>query len=154
MHQSIAQFSFDTPDQKSDFLKSLFEETYISDIIGRNSIRNKAELEELLNILSSGIGSLINPRKLSATFKSVKNKMISPITIKRYIDHFCDSFLLDNAVCYDIRGKKYIGTPSKYYFTDLGLRNARLNFRQVEETHAILVMSVFDFLLNPDSMDI
>ncbi len=127
-------FSFDTPDQKSDFLKSLFEETYISDIIGRNNIRNKAELEELLNILSSGIGSLTNPRKLSATFKSVKNKTVSPITIKRYIDYLCDSFLIDNAVRYDIKGKKYIDTPSKYYFTDLGLRNARLNFRQVEET--------------------
>ncbi len=130
-------FSFDTPDQKSDFLKSLFEETYISDIIGRNNIRNRAELEELLNILSSGIGSLTNPRKLSATFKSVKNKTISPITVKRYIDYLCDSFLLDHAVRYDIKGKKYIDTPSKYYFTDLGLRNARLNFRQVEETHAM-----------------
>lgn len=130
-------FSFDTPDQKSDFLKSLFEETYISDIISRNNIRNKAELEELLNILSSGIGSLTNPRKLSATFRSVKNKTISPITIKRYIDYLCDSFLLDNAVRYDIKGKKYIDTPSKYYFTDLGLRNARLNFRQVEENHAM-----------------
>ena len=130
-------FSFDTPDQKSDFLKSLFEETYISDIIGRNNIRNKAELEELLNILSSGIGSLTNPRKLSETFKGVKNKTISPITIKRYIDYLCDSFLIDSAVRYDIKGKKYIDTPSKYYFTDLGLRNARLNFRQVEETHAM-----------------
>ncbi len=115
----------------------MFEETYISDIIGRNNIRNKAELEELLNILSSGIGSLTNPRKLSETFKGVKNKTISPITIKRYIDYLCDSFLIDSAVRYDIKGKKYFDTPSKYYFTDLGLRNARLNFRQVEETHAM-----------------
>jgi predicted AAA+ superfamily ATPase len=128
---------FETADQKSDFLKSLFEETYISDITGRNNIRNKAELEELLNILSSAIGSLTNPSKLSATFKSVKNKTISKETIIRYIDYLKDSFLIDSAIRYDIKGKKYINTPSKYYFTDLGLRNARLNFRQVEETHAM-----------------
>lgn len=128
---------FETADQKSDFLKSLFEETYISDITGRNNIRNKAELEELLNILSSAIGSLTNPSKLSATFKSVKNKTISKDTIIKYIDYLKDSFLIDSAIRYDIKGKKYINTPSKYYFTDLGLRNSRLNFRQVEETHAM-----------------
>ncbi|XME01141.1 ATP-binding protein [Lachnospiraceae bacterium C1.1] len=128
---------FETADQKSDFLKSLFEETYISDITGRNNIRNKAELEELLNILSSAIGSLTNPSKLSATFKSIKNKTISKETIIKYIDYLKDSFLIDSAIRYDIKGKKYINTPSKYYFTDLGLRNARLNFRQVEETHAM-----------------
>ena len=128
---------FETADQKSDFLKSLFEETYISDITGRNNIRNKAELEELLNILSSAIGTLTNPSKLSATFKSVKNKTISKDTIIKYIDYLKDSFLIDSAMRYDIKGKKYINTPSKYYFTDLGLRNARLNFRQVEETHAM-----------------
>ena len=128
---------FETADQKSYFLKSLFEETYISDITGRNNIRNKAELEELLNILSSAIGSLTNPSKLSATFKSVKNKSISKDTIIKYIDYLRDSFLIDSAIRYDIKGKKYINTPSKYYFTDLGLRNARLNFRQVEETHVM-----------------
>ena len=128
---------FETANQKSDFLKSLFEETYISDITGRNNIRNKAELEELLNILSSAIGTLTNPSKLSATFKSVKNKSISKDTIIKYIDYLKDSFLIDSAIRYDIKGKKYINTPSKYYFTDLGLRNARLNFRQVEETHAM-----------------
>ena len=128
---------FETADQKSDFLKSLFEETYISDITGRNNIRNKAELEELLNILSSAIGTLTNPSKLSATFKSVKNKTISKDTIIKYIDYLKDSFLIDSAIRYDIKGKKYINTPSKYYFTDLGLRNARLNFRQVEEIHAM-----------------
>ena len=128
---------FETADQKSDFLKSLFEETYISDITGRNNIRNKAELEELLNILSSAIGSLTNPSKLSATFKSVKNKSISKDTIIKYVDYLKDSFLIDSAIRYDIKGKKYINTPSKYYFTDLGLRNARLNFRQVEEIHVM-----------------
>ena len=129
--------SFTTPDQKIAFLKSLFEENYISDIVGRHNIRNKAELEELLNILSSAIGSLTNPEKLSATFRSVKNKKISSATIRKYIDYLCDSFLIDSAVRYDVKGKKYIDTPVKYYFTDMGLRNARLNFRQLEETHSM-----------------
>ncbi|WP_304230253.1 ATP-binding protein [Phascolarctobacterium succinatutens] len=128
---------FGTPDQKIAFLKSLFEETYISDIVGRHNIRNKAELEELLNILSSAIGSLTNPEKLSATFQTVKKKKISNSTIKRYIDYLCDSFLIDSAIRYDVKGKKYIDTPVKYYFTDMGLRNARLNFRQIEETHSM-----------------
>lgn len=128
---------FTTPDQKIAFLKSLFEETYISDIVGRHNIRNKAELEELLNILSSAIGSLTNPQKLSATFQTVKKKKISNSTIKRYIDYLCDSFLIDRAIRYDVKGKKYIDTPVKYYFTDMGLRNARLNFRQIEETHSM-----------------
>ena len=129
--------SFTTSDQKIAFLKSLFEETYISDIVGRHNIRNKAELEELLNILSSAIGSLTNPEKLSATFRSVKNKKISSNTIRKYIDYLCDSFLIDSAVRYDVKGKKYIDTPVKYYFTDMGLRNVRLNFRQLEETHSM-----------------
>lgn len=128
---------FTTPDQKIAFLKSLFEETYISDIVGRHNIRNKAELEELLNILSSAIGSLTNPQKLSATFQTVKKKKISNSTIKRYIDYLCDSFLIDRAIRYDVKGKKYIDTPVKYYFTDMGLRNARLNFRQIEGTHSM-----------------
>ncbi len=125
------------PEEKIAFLKSLFEETYISDIVGRHRIRNRAELEDLLNILSSAIGSLTNPTKLSATFKSVKQKTISKTTITRYIDYLCDAFLVDKALRYDIKGKKYIDTPVKYYFTDIGLRNARLNFRQLEETHTM-----------------
>ncbi len=129
--------NFAEPEQKITFLKSLFEETYISDIVGRHNIRNKAELEELLNILSSAIGSLTNPSKLSATFKSLKKKTISHATIKKYLDYLCDSFLIDSAMRYDIKGKKYIDTPLKYYFTDMGLRNARLNFRQLEETHTM-----------------
>lgn len=128
---------FTTPDQKIAFLKSLFEETYISDIVGRYHIRNKAELEDLLNILSSAIGSLTNPEKLSATFQTVKKKKISTSTLRRYIDYLCDSFLIDSAIRYDVKGKKYIDTPVKYYFTDMGLRNARLNFRQIEETHSM-----------------
>jgi uncharacterized protein len=129
--------NFTAPEQKIAFLKSLFEETYISDIVGRHNIRNKAELEELLNILSSAIGSLTNPEKLAATFKTVKKKNISNSTVKRYIDYLCDSFLIDSAMRYDVKGKKYIDTPVKYYFTDMGLRNARLNFRQIEETHSM-----------------
>ena len=129
--------NFAEQEQKIAFLKSLFEETYISDIVGRHNIRNKAELEELLNILSSAIGSLTNPSKLSATFKSLKKKTISHATIKKYLDYLCDSFLIDSAMRYDIKGKKYIDTPLKYYFTDMGLRNARLNFRQLEETHTM-----------------
>ena len=128
---------FEKPEEKIAFLKSLFEETYISDIVGRHKIRNRAELEDLLNILSSSIGSLTNPNKLSATFKSVKQKTISNATITRYIEYLCDAFLIDSAVRYDVKGKKYIGTPVKYYFTDMGLRNARLNFRQLEETHTM-----------------
>lgn len=128
---------FEQPEEKIAFLKALFEETYISDIVGRHKIRNRAELGELLNILSSAIGSLTNPTKLSSTFKSVKQKTISKMTITRYIDYLCDAFLIDSAVRYDIKGKKYIDTPVKYYFTDMGLRNARLNFRQLEETHTM-----------------
>lgn len=128
---------FKTDDQKVDFLKNLFEETYISDIIGRNNVKNHSELEEILNILSSSIGSLTNPNKLSNAFKSIKNKSLSTNTIKRYIDYFEDSYLIKGAFRYDVKGKRYIDTPLKYYFTDLGLRNARLNFRQVEETHAM-----------------
>lgn len=128
---------FEKPEEKIAFLKSLFEETYISDIVGRHKIRNRAELEDLLNILSSAIGSLTNPTKLSATFKSVKQKTISKTTITKYINYLQDAFLIDSAMRYDIKGKKYINTPVKYYFTDIGLRNARLNFRQLEETHTM-----------------
>lgn len=129
--------SFQTPEEKIAFLKSLFEETYISDIVGRHKVRNRAELEELLNILSSSIGSLTNPTKLSDTFKSMKQKTISKTTIQNYIDYLCDSFLIDSAIRYDIKGKRYINTPVKYYFSDMGLRNARLNFCQLEETHTM-----------------
>ena len=145
---------FTTPDQKVDFLKKLFDETYISDIVGRNNVRNRSELEELLNILSSAIGSLTNPSKLSDTFKSVKNKTISQNTIKKYIGYFEDSFLLSSAYRYDIKGKRYIDTPLKYYFADLGLRNARLNFRQVEETHAMENIIFNELLVRGFNVDV
>ena len=124
-------------EQKIEYLKNIFEETYINDIIGRHKVKNRAELEELLNILSSSIGSLTNPRKLEATFKSVKQVTISAKTIKNYLDYLCDSFLITAAHRYDIKGRKYIGSPMKYYFTDIGLRNARINCRQLEETHTM-----------------
>ena len=122
-------------EQKSAFLKSLFNEVYITDILGRNRIRNKEELEELLDIVSSAVGSLTNSNKLAQTFKSIKNKSINKSTIKKYLDPLCDSFLIEESRRYDVKGRKYIGTPLKYYFSDMGLRNARLNFRQIEETH-------------------
>ena len=124
-------------EQKIEYLKNIFEETYINDIIGRHKVKNRAELEELLNILSSSIGSLTNPRKLESTFKSVKQVTISAKTINNYLDYLCDSFLITAAHRYDIKGRKYIGSPMKYYFSDIGLRNARINFRQLEETHTM-----------------
>ncbi len=126
-----------THEEKSSLLKSLFTEVYITDIIGRNRIRNRDELEEILDIISSSVGSLTNPNKLSQTFRSVKKKQIGKDTIRKYLDALSDSFLIDEAKRYDVKGRKYIGTPMKYYFCDMGLRNARLNFRQIEETHAM-----------------
>ncbi len=137
---------FSSNNDKAKYLKEIFSETYFKDIKERNNIRGDAEVEELLDILSSSIGSLTNPKKLSDTFKSVKQISIHPDTIKNYLDYFVDSFLITQAKRYDIKHKKYINTPSKYYFTDIGLRNARLNFRQEEETH-ILENIVFNELL-------
>ena len=125
------------PEQKIAFLKNLFKETYVNDIIGRHSIKNKEEFEELIDILASAIGSLTNPKKLTNTFHTRKQKSISVNTVKNYLDYLCDAFVVDKAVRYDIKGKKYIDTPHKYYFTDVGLRNARINFRQMEENHTM-----------------
>ncbi len=122
---------------KAAALENLFGEIYIRDIVARHGVRNKGELEDLLNILSSAVGSLTNPEKLKNTFHSVKKSKITSATIKKYLSYFEDSFLLESAHRYDIKGKAYIETPKKYYFSDLGLRNARLNFRQFEPTHAM-----------------
>ena len=122
-------------DDKAQYLKNLFDETYITDIIERHKVRRRAELGELLNILASSAGSLTNPAKLSRTFKSVKGSPFSDKTIRNYIEYFIDSFLINEAQRYDVKGKRYIGALSKYYFEDAGLRNARLNFRQMEENH-------------------
>ena len=128
----------DTKKKKQEYVKSLFEKVYISDLLERHKkIKNKDELDELLDILSSSIGSLTNPLKLSKTFKSIKNKTISDKTISNYIGYFEDSFLISKAKRYDVKGKRYINSPLKYYFEDIGLRNARLNFRQTEESHVM-----------------
>jgi len=126
---------FSSDEEKISYLKNIFEETYIVDILERNNVRNSGELEELLDYLASSIGGLTNPKKLSDTFKSVKGVAIHPDTVKNYLKYFEDSFLVSKAKRYDIKGKKYINTPVKYYFSDVGLRNARLGFRQFEETH-------------------
>ncbi len=127
----------DGSNDKAAALQNLFREIYIQDIVRRNRVKNIGELEDLLNILSSAIGSLTNPEKLKNTFRSVKKSKITANTIKKYLDYFEDSFLIESAQRYDIRGKAYIETPKKYYFSDLGLRNARINFRQFERTHSM-----------------
>lgn len=124
-------------ENKSLMLKRLFDEIYIKDIETRHKIRNKTDLEDLLNILSSSIGSLTNPEKLKNTFHTIKKSNITSATIKKYLDYFSDCFLLEAVVRYDIKGKACIDTPLKYYFSDLGLRNARINFRQFEQTHSM-----------------
>lgn len=127
----------DDANDKAAALENLFSEIYIRDICRRNRVRNVGELEDLLNILSSAIGSLTNPEKLKNTFKTAKKSRITSATIQKYLTFFEDSFLIESAQRYDIRGKAYIETPKKYYFSDLGLRNARINFRQFEQTHSM-----------------
>lgn len=124
-----------TEEQKISYLTNLFKETYLKDIIERHHIKKTQELEDLVNILASAIGSLTNPPKIEATFKSAIQSTISLNTIRQYIEHLEDAFIINKANRYNVKGRKYIGTPLKYYFEDVGLRNARLGFRQVEETH-------------------
>ncbi len=127
--------SFDTEQKKINYLKDLFETVYLADIIERHNIKNNNEMRELVLILASSIGSPCNPTKLSNTFKSVKNVRIGSQTIAQYLTYLLESFLMNRAIRYDIKGKKYINTLTKYYFTDIGLRNAILDMRQQEETH-------------------
>ena len=124
-----------TDEQKSNYLITQMKNVYIKDIVARNNLNSDQEISELVDILASGISSLTNPRKLENTFKSVKNSALCASTIDKYIGYLKDSFLLSKAERYDVKGKKYISTPYKLYFEDTGLRNARLNFRQIEETH-------------------
>lgn len=136
-----------THEEKSKYLKDLFSKTYISDVLEHNRILNEQNvLEDLLNIVSSSVGFLTNPTKLSNTFRSVKQVSISSYTIGKYLDYFIDAFIMYKAFRYDIKGKKYMDTPLKYYFTDVGLRNARLNFRQQEENH-IMENIIFNELM-------
>ncbi len=124
-----------TEEQKINYLTKLFEETYLIDIIERHHIEKSQELEDLVNILASAIGSLTNVPKIEATFRSVVQSNISGNTIRQYIEYLEDAFVINKANRYNVKGRKYIGTPLKYYFEDVGLRNARLGFRQIEETH-------------------
>ena len=145
--------SFETHEEKSRYLKDLFDRTYIKDVLERHEIKNDvAVLSILLDILASGIGSLTNPTRLSNTFKSERQISIGSETIEKYIGYFEEAFLIEKAVRYDIKGRKYIGTPAKYYYTDLGLRNARLGFRQLEETH-IMENVLYNDLIRRD-MDV
>ena len=127
--------ALETEKKKLDYLTNLFESVYLIDVIERHKIKNKAEFEELVRIVASGIGAPTNPAKLSNTFKSVKKVNISSVTIDRYLSYMQDAFIVEKAIRYDIKGKKYIGSLAKYYFSDLGIRNAILGLRQQEETH-------------------
>ena len=120
---------------KSDYLESLFSKVYLSDVIDRYKIKNKKEFEELLNVVSSSVGSLTNPARIESTFKSKEKSTITNKTITTYLSYLEDAFLIQAVQRFDIKGRKYIGSNKKYYFTDVGLRNARLNFRQTEQTH-------------------
>ena len=146
--------SYETHEDKSNYLINQFKKVYISDIVERNNIRNTDDLEELVNIVSSNIGSLTNPRKLANTFKSIKGSSISEHTIKSYLYHLEDSFLIRKSLRYDVKRKKYISTPSKYYFTDLGLRNGRLNFRQQEENHIMENIIYNELLIRGYNVDV
>lgn len=127
--------TMDSNEEREEYLRNLFTHTYIKDIKERNAIHNDDDLEELIDVMASSIGGLTNPIKIYNTFKTIKQSCISRDTIKKYLDYLQDSFLVERSIRYDIKGRKYIDTPSKYYFEDLGLRNARLNFRQSEKTH-------------------
>lgn len=122
-------------EKKISYLKNVFDKIYLSDLKQRHKIKNETEFDELLDVLASGIGTLTNAQKLSNTFRTVNHTPINPNTIKRYLDYYTDSFLVSRARRYDVKGRKYISTPAKYYFADIGLRNARLDFRQTEPTH-------------------
>ena len=141
-------------EEKTDYLKRLFDEVFLRDIIERNRVQNDAQLESLLNVISSAVGSLTNPKKLEDTFISSGTGKLSAVTIKQYLDYLCDAFMIEQAERYDIKGKRYISTPYKYYFTDTGLRNARLNFRQLEETHLMENVMYNELCLRGYSVDV
>ncbi len=138
--------SKESDSEKSKYLKELFEETYFRDIIERNNVKRKDVLDGIVNVLASSVGSLTNPLKIYDTFKSKGEKEISLNTVNSYVEHLENAFIVEKALRYDIKGRKYINTPSKYYFSDLGLRNARLNFRQQEDTH-LMENAIFNELI-------
>ncbi len=140
--------------EKKTYLQDLLLHTYLRDIKERNGILLDSDLEELIDVIASNIGSLTNPLKIQNTFKSVKQSSIAQDTIKKYLDYMQDAFLIEKAVRYDIKGRKYIDTPAKYYFEDLGLRNARLNFRQIEQTHLMENLIYNELRLRGYSVDV
>lgn len=144
----------ETTEQKEDYLKNLFKQTYLKDIKERYDFRNEDDIEELIDLTASSIGGLTNPLKLQNTFKSMKKSGITVDTIKCYLDLLQDAFLIEKSVRYDIKGKKYISTPAKYYFEDLGLRNARLNFRQTEQSHLMENLIYNELRLRGLSIDV
>lgn len=147
--------SLETPEEKSRYLKNLFEETYIKDVIERQDIRNEREvLELLLDFVSLAIGSFTNPSKLENRFASEKKMKITHTTITRYLEFFKDAYIIDSAQRYDVKGSSYFDTPLKYYFSDIGLRNARLNFRQVEETHIMENILYNELVLRGYNVDV
>ena len=147
--------SLETPEDKSRYLKDLFEETYVKDVIERHDIRNDREvIEILLDFISSSIGSLTNPSKLENRFASEKKVKVTHTTISRYLEYFKDAYVIDSAQRYDVKGSAYFDTPLKYYFSDIGLRNARLNFRQVEETHIMENILYNELILRGYNVDV
>ena len=146
--------NYNKSEEKINYLNNLFKETYIKDIVNRNNVKRTDILEDILNIISSSIGSLNNPNKLANVFRSSKNEVVSALTIKQYLDYCCDSFLINKAYRYDVKGKKYIETPLKYYFTDLGLRNARLGFRQYEVNHIMENIIYNELLIRGYNVDV
>ena len=145
---------YPTMERKVEYLKSLFKKTYLTDIKERYKIKNDDDLEELIDIVASSIGELTNPSKLENTFQTVKHSNITHTTIKSYLDMLQDVFLIERSVRYDIKGRRYIDTPAKYYFSDLGLRNARINFRQYEETHLMENLIYNELRLRGMSVDV
>lgn len=142
-------------EDKSKYLQELFKKVYLADVLERRKLQNDENiLEDLLDMISSSVGSLTNPTKLANTFDTVKHVKISPKTVSRYLDYFADAFMISKAQRYDIKGKNYIESPLKYYFSDVGLRNARLNFRQQEETHIMENVIYNELLLRGFSVDV
>lgn len=139
---------------KMRYLQNLFHTIYLSDILERHGIRDKSLLDELLDVVSSSVGFLTNPQRIAATFASVKKVGVSTETISRYLEYFADAFILSKAQRYDIKGRKYIGSPPKYYYTDIGLRNARLNFRQTEENHIMENIIYNELVLRGFAVDV
>ena len=146
--------SLDTDEDKSQYLKDLFVNTYLKDILERNKIYKDDILDKTIDILSSSVGSLTNPKKIADTFVSQGIKEVSHKTISVYIGYLLDSFMITKAERYDIKGRKYISTPSKYYFVDVGLRNARLNFRQIEQNHLMENIIYNELLLRGYNVDV